>query len=907
MQQVIIFDGQDVLEQDTRFLETSKSNEIRRRNRDEASSFGIIADSGDTKLRPLVISPFTLQLSAGSAYDGNGDYINIPGLPTAALPTVAFTALDAGKIIVLRYLSIDTDTRAHPVTGVASNTRRKDSGTYRNPDGTYTVPTDEIGPAYTAGFSLLLEIAPLSTDVRLGRIVSVDGGGGAALDFTVARSYDPAGMRYIYSSYIAGIFNERLVAGDPIDAFMDHINSFGSLGMSVPLNPHGLIPSDIGAASGTVNLVLHERELHSSGLIGDSRGTTGLDMVINGAAPPNTLTVVNLLPTDVLVIDGNDIFSLTGSLTLSFTSEVSNSTFEIFVLANGTVDKNKIADLAITPSPITGVQIAEVVLGSIVPPASAGLSLDGTVSPKTLRFQFGPQIQIPTTGYYKLPGDNPSSYIIVHAHVPTLPGGTPSDSINLYPQIDRESFYYVIGTVWWSGSATGILGYGNGLAAGVPRSLKKFGNIKSRNVHDDYQAQIDRAMSELRSDGMLYVSDFGFTPAGFFLGVSPGTVYINGRKITVNNQFGVTLPNATAFNQVWVDSNGVLQFGATLPSPRPQTGVNVAAGGPSDVVGFVFLGTVTTSVGVGITATSIVGRVIIGDLDAVLINKNSGISGARRIGQEIGGFGNTVHDALTNLNAIKGGLATANVWTATNTYSGLVNFKRTSTSPGIAPSWQIEQPDGGESLTLFEGFHTGATPRNLFSVVNSGSAMIIAYRTRLANHVGPTWEQLVVDQNEATRLKIQQTNFKVQRPLNTNNPLAEADWQDVMGLALGGIGGFSGSPRIATPEKIPKVWGKILTDGAGGFSTNVGVNVTATLGTVPNRLILTIPAGIIGTGSLVNMSVVLVWGSSIVTSHDIAIVGSTVEVTPFDVGGVIIDVNMVAGLIANFVILGVGI
>lgn len=849
MQQVIIFDGQDVLEQDMQFLEDSKSNEIRRRNRDEAASFGIIADAADSKLRPSVIAPFTLQISAGSAYDGNGDYINIPGLPTAALPTIVFTALDIGKFIVLRYVSVDTDSRAHPVTGVLNDTRRKDSGTYRNPNNTYTIPTDEIGPAYTPGFSLLLLSVNLNTDVRIGFITSVDGGGAATLLLTPSRSTDPGAPRIIYSSYIAGIFN-GVIAADPLALFMQHINTFGSLGAAAPLNPHGLIPSDIGAASGTVNLVVHERELHSTGLIGDNRGPVGgLDMVINGASPPNTLTVVNLLPTDLLVVDGNDLSTLSGALTLSFVSEVSNSTFEIFVQSDGFVGQNKIAEFATTPSPIAGVQIAEVILGALATPTTLAFSLNGAVAPKTLSFAGGPPIQITTSGFYKLPSSfSPDTYVIVHTDLTQMAtvGVLTPDSVNLFAQTDRE-LNYVIGTVWWSGSATGFLGYGNGISAGTPRSLKKYGNIQARNVHDDYQAQIDLDMSELRSDGMLYSTDFAFgTPSGSFLPIGKGTAYINGRKETSSSGTGITLPNATAVNQVWF-ANGSIQFGATLPAVRPQWGVNAAAGGLSDVNGFVFLGTVTTIVAVGITATNTLGRVIIGNLDARLWSRVSGSSGARQIGQEIVGLGNTVHDGLNTLNNTKGGLDSNNTWAFgfTNTFNGLVNFKRTATSPGFAPSWQIEQPDGGESLTWFEGFHTGATPRNLFAFVHQApDTLILAYRTRKSGLA--TWELKTTDNLLAARLLLNADglDFELPVPNAVNAAFPDSGWTRQMGL-----GGNAASVihTKVTPDKTVRAWGTVVVASLGTIDAGRTklVNCTVTHSGANNFIEVTIDGTVV--------------------------------------------------------------
>lgn len=563
MEKTLYFDGMDVLQQDIQNTEDTKGAELNRRLLDTARSFGVVANdpSGfDTTLKPFVSAANVISVSPGSAYDGAGEYINYPGSPTTGALTVAFANGDVGNFIVIRYSSIDNTSISHPVTGVANNTRRVDSATDRNPDGTYT------GTFY-AGYQLLNVTSPLATDVKLGKIIATDGVGGATLDLTPGYSTDGTAVRFVYCSRLAAA-GANVLVGDPLTAMIAHINNFGALGASFPHNAHGLTPADIGAAAAGFTLTAHEEDLHDTAMTGDSN-PTHLTMSVVSSSVPNGLQVTPLGTPSRVIIAGNEISAINGNSLLSFASASTNaSTYQVYMDTTGALQLSKLVDygLPVSSFNVPGVQI----LDSSAPAGAYNLSW--VASTMALSFGGGTPILLTTagptaflTGQYKLYAANSQkSWVIVHVDYTTLSAVVTNQtmSVTCAATVVTDATF-LLGTIFWGGTADGHLGYGAGQTAGAAWDQRLFGNTSIIDLRGDLiHGNIEQRFAETRSNG--FVSGGAVTNSGGLLAlVSSSVWYVGGARYETDAVTKSLTDNTT--NYIYVDLTS-FSFGPLAPS-----------------------------------------------------------------------------------------------------------------------------------------------------------------------------------------------------------------------------------------------------------------------------------------------------------------------------------------------------
>lgn len=600
MQKSLYFNGQDVLMEDVNNTESTKSAELARRLLDTARSFGVVLNDptgNDTTLKPTSSGSNLITVSPGSAYDGNGDYINYPGPSTDPVLTIAFANIDVGNYIVLRYLASQNTAVNHPVTGASNNTRQVDSATNRNADGTYT------GTFYQ-GWTLLNVSSPLATDVRLCQIIAVDGVGGATLNVTPGYSTDSTSARFIYSARVAAN-GPGLLPGDPLAAMIAHINNFGAIGHSVPHNAHGLTPADIGVAA--LDITAHQRDLHGTGIARDDADNPLSITVVGGL--PNSLTLLPITTGDHLVIFGVDVKNSINGYNVTFADGTVNAAmYEIWMDSTGLLSKFARATY---PNPVGSLAVPNVHLVNVSHSHSNGpfaLAWNGTT--KTLSWDGGPPITIANSSnfntIYRLFRGNTSfnsfnQYIDVYVRATALfPISTGSINITLVNSVPSTEQNLFIGTIFWGGSSDGHLGYGQDGVSGLAYDKRVFGNLGYPDLRDDTVFQIEGRFAETRSNGFVLPTGTNLVsnPSGLSITVVAAVWYVGGRRTDQVNTISLTAADNTT-NYVYFS-----QFGGFVINAIPPATYIPPGSLPSLSTGSTFL--VATAVALSGAITSLV-------------------------------------------------------------------------------------------------------------------------------------------------------------------------------------------------------------------------------------------------------------------------------------------------------------
>lgn len=554
MQKALQFDGQDVDQSDLEFTEKSKCQEIARRFRDSCTSFGIVASdpAGDVTMK-FWIANNNIMLLSGSCYDGNGEYISIPPLGVYQV-SVSFTDADIGKFLIVRYKSVSTAQKAHPITGSLNPTREYDSATNREMTGVYS------GQFYPGFEFLLLDTTDVTvTDVKVGRLISTDGQGGATIDTTVgyspapgATSHDENVSRYLYSARTA-----YGTSTDPIGEFIRHIRTLGT-GTVTNHNAHGLSPEDIGAAPIGDSAYGHQLRFHSSGIARPYSGTNFKFRIDASTLPDRiVITQTDLSLGDAMHIQGKVVTTLNQPLELTFSSADSGdlcATFALYFSSTANIGKKPVAIW--NTKGILGVQIIEtsekwctsdMATHNITWTPNLGLKVDN-----------GPYVVPGATGAYRLKGfansDEYSVGIWVDYDTYMLNAGHPetTDEVVFFSHPDG----LVTAFVPWDGLSDGHLGYGPAGQSGAvwDTTGQVLGFLREEKLSTRVRGDLDRRFYETRAAAAVLDpgNDFAISDAGGLSLTVPARVwYVNGVRVALPDATIGPLPDNKT-SRVWI-------------------------------------------------------------------------------------------------------------------------------------------------------------------------------------------------------------------------------------------------------------------------------------------------------------------------------------------------------------------
>lgn len=558
MERSLWFDGQDVKEEDVDNIEATKVAAILRRGFDTAVQTGIM--NGLEVTNPVA---FTLRVAVGVAYDSNGEAI-IVNTPT----DIVVAAPDVGDLLVIQYAFVDGTSVNHPITGVLSPTRRTDS------------------------FTLAMVLTPAATDVVLAELVSLDGGGTAVLDVLE----DPLGPRVYWSARIAqGQITDTML--DPA-GIVAHAAILGT-GVVTGDNPHGLSPTDIGFVADTTPQ-LHQEQNHSDGIEPQSAATMGL-VTVNAAAAPDQLNLVQMIAGDSFIIDGLRIDDTVGfsPTVLDFAGGTLNpALYTVHHNVLGAVSASLRATYGGAQN-ITGTQLVDVSDNHGV--GVFTLIWDDTAD--TLQWDSGPTVQVEAfadlrTRIYRIHrgGGDEDQWIEVFVDFSLMVGSNQSDNITVLSD-PVTAVELPLAKAYWSGSATGFLGYGVIGGSGTAKDKRRFGNLGRIHVDDIfYDDEYARPKRELEGNVLSYggaLSDGG----GLNLDVAFSAGYINGERFSLGSDIAVLADN-TADQFVYIDDSLALVVSTTDPY------VEFLDAGASDTDkfinknNFILLGRATTLAGV---------------------------------------------------------------------------------------------------------------------------------------------------------------------------------------------------------------------------------------------------------------------------------------------------------------------
>lgn len=529
MDQSLYFEGQNVKPTDVQNTEDTKQAQLLNRVIDWSTQQGITSGLSLTSL-----IGFEISVSAGTAYDSAGERVYVPAV--VALPIVAD---DAGRYVLARHISVDDDDLEHPISGLPLATRRTDD------------------------YQIYISDTQDSGTVTLGKIDTVDGNGIALFDLTVRKEWN---LRVPANSVASSKF-------DPDGSILTHVAARGT-GVVSSVNPHGLALADI-AFSPDLTPRIHQQLDHASGVEAPLASNIA-KVTVNTGPTPDTVSLQQI-GADSILVDGRrlEVGGLASTTILFTDGTVEAALYDIWVAAplvgatTGVVGKTVRAQW-VGVRRVLGVQPVMVATDHAVGSFHLVYTVSGTL--KALRWADGPtQLLDATSKFYDLQNKNGKT-IKVWVQVGDLPVGSATDTLTIETALNRTKL--LLATLFWSGSATGHLGYGVEGTLGTSYDLRSFGNLATTQLSTTAIKLLQRMQYEMHQDGWVSGGEGHAVPRSFRFIVNSGFAYVNGSRMFIRSS-ELMLPASTV-SVVFVDTDGTVRNSVTDPISRGQRSARVA-------------------------------------------------------------------------------------------------------------------------------------------------------------------------------------------------------------------------------------------------------------------------------------------------------------------------------------------
>lgn len=582
MQQTLFFDGEIVLLSDLANVESTKVAELARRIVDQSTSTGVMAQTTENFLRVSPNGAFSVTISPGTAYDSNGEFIHV-----AATQNLSYSSLDAGKSVVISHVNVDGSARSHPVTGALNNTRRTDS------------------------FLISLKLTPLVTDVILGVIASIDGGGIATITEATRQYWSarlgPGAVTNVNLNVVnvPGLLDHQLF--DHSDGFENPFTSAQIVGVGITY-PVTLLGTDTltltidGGGLQTIPFTLSTntpiqvvaqinatligaKAVVVAGQVGICSNTTGINSIvnitggtaatklglpvasltgigggeifINSATSPNSLTIAPLATSETVLINslrarGSDVGTQFSPLTLTFGVLDGANPSIIDVVCDSSLAVTKAASVIwVNAQTITGVQAIDISTEH----TQGNRTLSFVFAAKTLQWGTGTVVNLdPPSGSfngnhkYRLYSEDPQDYLDVYVIYASLPGVDRADILNVLSQSGIPG-RLLLARVFWTGSGSGFLGYGTWGAAGLPLDKRVVGTLDEAKISDRFRTVRQIEKLETVGDGVAFGLQVAKNGVGVTLNyiIAEGAAYIRGSRVTVPGVSGAFAASSTLY------------------------------------------------------------------------------------------------------------------------------------------------------------------------------------------------------------------------------------------------------------------------------------------------------------------------------------------------------------------------
>lgn len=378
------------------------------------------------------------------------------------------------------------------------------------------------------------------------------------------------------SILITNIYAQNIVRQTALDA--QHRSMLGT-GEPTPHNPHGMTLADLAPGQQTA-VEEHQDVMHHNGLARFNNVNT-LKLIVNTAPAPDTLSVTNFTAGDYAYVNGFKITTLVSSPTVVFDAPEGTqvSTWGIYLNQDGTILKTKRTSFAGT---VLFDKLQIVNMSDGMPAGSTTITWTNT----GLIDAGGQTIAAPTVdSVVRLDIGDSVNWLDCYVKGGATPGGTQTDTVtrSIEPVVEEN---ILLGYVQWSGSASGFLGYGFGIASAGNLTIDRrpFGTLGSAEMADEagYTSPSDIA-HVLFGDGIApHTQGVDYSPVGqlsaqtavvnqFKLStvttgnatLTGGIAYIDGKelKMPATTFAGISAGGTTRF---WIDHTGAYQ--ATINS-----------------------------------------------------------------------------------------------------------------------------------------------------------------------------------------------------------------------------------------------------------------------------------------------------------------------------------------------------
>lgn len=370
---------------------------------------------------------------------------------------------------------------------------------------------------------------------------------------------------------ISDLYSQSVPRFSAVD--MHHRSMIGS-GQPSASNPHGMTLDDLspGAAG---SLEVHQDLMHSNGIWSGS-STSLLSSTVDTTTTPDRLNVTGFTTGDALYINGKMVQSLASSSTITFNDgHADPATYSIYITQDGVLFKQLRAKFPATGASLHYLRAQIIDVSPGIGATSKNLVFNTN---RSWQFDGGPAVtpSLTVDSTVRLMAQDRVNWIDLFVKGGlTAPGGTETDSITFTAEADSET-NFMIAQVPWSGSATGYLGTGWGVANAPNRVTDKrlFGTLSIPDISDSAgYSQPAKVVSEIINDGLAFYSNTNtvdkstdvagvYDTTQFNLGsvsaltipVEGGVAYVGGRRFEVSRTVVNLTDNAT--NTIYVNHAG---------------------------------------------------------------------------------------------------------------------------------------------------------------------------------------------------------------------------------------------------------------------------------------------------------------------------------------------------------------
>lgn len=299
---------------------------------------------------------------------------------------------------------------------------------------------------------------------------------------------------------VADLYNRTMTRLTAVDAM--HRSMLGS-GVVTAANPHGMTLADLApGVAGTIEE--HQDVMHTDG-IGRGSSQSLLGVSVNTAPAPDTMAVTSFTTGDSAYINGRRITSISNSTTVTAPIGAPMETLQVYLTEDGILAKRTL--VAYADFNLAGrIQVLDVV-GNV----GNTCRIQHTITSGLIYFDNGngsygaPRSPVSVDSVVRVYGYDNLGYADLWVKAGT-PGSTVTETLTVTQSLPSDNIM-IVANSFWSGSATGFLGFGHG-AANAPNFVydkRVRGNIALDNVSSQSGITNTKSLfSAILSDGLVY-------------------------------------------------------------------------------------------------------------------------------------------------------------------------------------------------------------------------------------------------------------------------------------------------------------------------------------------------------------------------------------------------------------------